>query len=93
VAGLLPRQRLDELYWEGKINGDEFLTLALACGLEEEAARVLLDASHGKFAPPGQPAPNDTIEPDLPEYYGPVKRIARRPPAKASELRGHPLDF
>jgi hypothetical protein len=92
VAGLATRQQLEQWYHEGKINGDELLTLMLAGGASEDDARDLLGAAHERLAPPGQPTPDDTIEPDLPEYYGPTRRIARRPPKRASELRGHPLD-
>lgn len=92
VAGLVPRPALDRLYGEGELDAQEFVTMLLAQGQDEETALSLLDKAHQDHRNNALPKPADMIvEPDLPEYAGP-KRAARRVSKKGPELRGHPLD-
>jgi len=92
AAGIATRHLLNELYREGAIDEHEYLTFKLASGEDEAAARASLaktlkETETGKEVDPN----SDLLEPALPQYSGP-KRTARKPPKRASELRGHPLD-
>lgn len=92
AAGLATRPQLDEWYKDGKIDGEDYLTLSLAAGRTEQEAMDALKAAHKKHSPHGSIDPfKDLIEPSLPQYSGP-KRTARRPVKRGPELRGHPLD-
>jgi hypothetical protein len=92
VAGLAPRSALDDWYATGKIDGAEYVTIMLASGLDEGHAQDRLEAAHAASPPEGQPDPaSAVIDPDLPQYSLPTRTV-RRPPKRASELRGHPLD-
>jgi hypothetical protein len=88
----MSKGQLTKLYSESQIDGEEFLTFMLAMGATDQEASKALAAAHADAGHAEWPHPDrDIIEPGLPDYAGP-KRAARRPPKRASELRGHPLD-